>query len=238
MDSCGPRHVVEAACRIDVLQADRRRYHAGARGEQAHDGLEGGGRAHRVPQRALDRVHGNLEGTRPENPPEHNRLDAVIQHGARAMGADEINVFGAHVGLGEGLAQGELEPTPFGIGRGDVRAIACARVPEQAAESRRTGICVARHGDKGRALPEEQAAATPIEWPHSIAGERPQSIEATHDEAAQCVVTTGDHEIGAVVAEQIGTDPDGRGSCGTGAPHGESRYLAPRKRANARAGVS
>jgi hypothetical protein len=200
MDACGSWHVVEAARRIDVLQADRGWYHAGARGEQAHDGLKGGGRAHRVTQGALDRVHRDLEGAGAENTPEHDRFDAVVEHGARAVGADEINVFGAHVGLGQGLAQRELEPTPFGIGRGDVRAIARACVPEQTAEPSLRSLCVARHRDKGRSLTEKQAAAPPIEGAHAISRERPQGIEATHDEPAQGVVPTGDHEIGPVVA--------------------------------------
>ena len=66
-----------------------------------------------------------------EHAPEHRGLDPVVERGAGAVRADEIEVAGIDTGVAERGADRALESSPLGIGRGDVGAVAGAAVAEQ-----------------------------------------------------------------------------------------------------------
>src|SRR5438046_9414918 len=107
-----------------------------ARGEQAHDRPERRGGAHRVTERALDRVDGHGIGAGAEHATEHGRLDTIVQRRARAVSADEVHGIAAHAGGAQRAAHRMGEPAAFGIRRRDVRAVAAARMAEQPPEPR------------------------------------------------------------------------------------------------------
>src|SRR5439155_484292 len=86
---------------------------------------------------------------------------------------------------------------PLGVGRRDMGAVARARVTEQPPEAPLARVAVARQEHESRALAEQQAAAPAVEGPHAVPRERPERVEAAHDEAAEDVVPSrDDQELG------------------------------------------
>src|SRR3989475_13149197 len=69
-----------------------------------------------------------------------------------------------------------------------------ARVTEQPPEAPHARVAVARQEHESRALAEQQAAAPAVEGPHAVPRERPERVEAAHDEAAEDVVPSRDDQ--------------------------------------------
>src|SRR3989442_13594260 len=113
-------------------------------------------------------------------------------------------------------------------------AVARARVAEQAPEAPLAPVGVARQEPESRALPEQQAAAPAVEGPHAVPRERPERVEAAHDEAAEDVIPSRDDEVRRVRPQEIRRDAERRGApragCGGGF-HGATGPEGPRERA-------
>ena len=101
------------------------------RRRQTHDASTSR-RRHVWPGRFIGSRHGRRAGS--EHTLEDARLDTIVQQRAGPVSAHEIHVGGRHAGRGHRAAHRVLEPTPVGVGGGDVGAVAAARVAEQATE--------------------------------------------------------------------------------------------------------
>ncbi len=216
-------HVVEVARGIRLVEVERGRYDAAARGVEAHQGLEHGRRAHGVAETRLDRVHRHRAGTGSEDAPQHRRLDRVVERRARAVGADEVDLRRRHVCLSERRVDGALEPQALGVGRRDVRRVAGAAVPEQRAEPRSRHLALAAQQDQRGGLAQKKPAPASVERPDLVARQRPERIEAPHHEAAEDVVTARHDRIGFARPEQLGPERERGGAGGAGRRDGDGR---------------
>src|SRR5205823_1546601 len=104
----------------------------------------------------------------------------------------------------------ELESPAVGRGGGEMRAVARARVAEEAAESRAPRVPLARHQDEGGGFTEQKPAAPPVERPDALPGERAERVEAAHHETAEDVVAAGHDAVGGALAQEVGGEAERR----------------------------
>jgi hypothetical protein len=196
-------------------------------GEETENRFESSRRSHRMSEGALDRVHGHRRPPRAQDPPEGRRLDRIVEGSGRAVGAHEIDVGAVDARLGQGRPHGPLDAAPVRVRRRDMGGIAGAAVAEQRAESPRARLPLALKEHQRCPLPQEKAAPPPVEWPHPIARERAEAVEATHDEAAEDVVATGDHGVGFSPAQHLRSHAEGRRSRRAGRGDGHHGAARP-----------
>ena len=125
------------------------------------------------------------------------------------MGADEIDVGAVDARLGQRRPHGPLDAAPVRVRRRDMGGIAGAAVAEQACRVSAGPPPARAGGEPALPLPQEKAAPPPVEWPHPIARERAEAVEATHDEAAEDVVAAGDHGVGFSPAQHLRSHTEG-----------------------------
>src|SRR2546428_1958695 len=106
-------------------------------------------------------------------------------------------------------------------------AVARARVAEQPPEAPLARVAVARQEHESRALAEQQAAAPAVEGPHAVPRERPERVEAAHDEAAEDVVPSRDDQVRRVRPQEIRRDAERRGARRAGRGDGYHRSTGP-----------
>src|SRR3989475_12652067 len=99
-----------------------------------------------------------------------------------------------------------------------------ARVTEQPPEAPHARVAVARQEHESRALAEQQAAAPAVERPHAVPRERPERVEAAHDQAAEDVVSSRDDQVRRRRPQEIPRDPQRPGAP---RPGPGSRYSRP-----------
>ena len=84
--------VIQVALGVGRLVVDRRRQHVVADRQQADDQLGGAGRGDQMPHHALGARDRDLVGLVAEDALDRQRLDLVVDFGARAVGVDVVDV--------------------------------------------------------------------------------------------------------------------------------------------------
>src|SRR3989441_8108327 len=86
---------------------------------------------------------------------------------------------------------------------------------------------ISRQEHESRALAEQQAAAPAVEGPYAVPRERPERVEAAHDEAAEDVVPSRDDQVRRVRPQEIRRDAERRGARRAGRGDGYHRSTGP-----------
>ena len=141
---------------------------------------------------------------------EHRGLDPVIERGGGAMRAHEVHVSRRGVRFRQRQSHRALEAPTVRLRGRDVGAVAGAGVAAEPAERAAPRVRLAREEHERARLAEEQPAAAAVEGAHLVPRQRAQGVEAAHHEAAEDVVAARDHEVGHVLAQEVGADARAR----------------------------